>query len=127
MWNNNPTKKLTIKQRRFVDEVIATWNATESASKVYKVKNRTTAWAIGTENLQKPLIKAEIEDRLQIAKDNIFKLANKAKSENVRLSANQDIIDRREGKATQKIVSDTNLNINIEEASMGDLLSLIKK
>jgi len=38
-----PRNKLTIKQTRFVDEIIKTGNATEAASKVYNTKNRRTA------------------------------------------------------------------------------------
>lgn len=56
-----PRSKLTFKQKAFIKEYIATGNATESANKTYDVKNRITAGAIGTENLQKPLIKQEIE------------------------------------------------------------------
>lgn len=96
-------RKLTIKQEKFINEVMISGNATESASKVYNVKNRVVAWAIWAENLQKPQIIAEIQDRVQIAKDNIFKLATNAKSENVKLSANQDIVDRKEWKATIKV------------------------
>ena len=96
------TKKqrpLTIKQRKFIDEVIKSWNATEAASKVYKTKNRHTAQAIWWENLSKPMIKSEIEDRLQKAKNKIYHLMETAEKEEVQLRAAQDIIDRWEWKA----------------------------
>jgi len=48
---NKSKPKLRLKQRRFVEEYIKTGNATESAERVYNCKNRTTASAIGTENL----------------------------------------------------------------------------
>ena len=68
-------RKLTIKQRKFIDRVVETGNATESASQVYDVKNRNSANAIGAENLAKPSIKDEIEDRLRKCKDEMYRLA----------------------------------------------------
>ena len=46
-------KSLTIKQRRWVKEYIITGNATEAAARVYDVKDRNSANAIGSENLAK--------------------------------------------------------------------------
>ena len=71
--NSLNTRPLTIKQRKFVDEVVKSGNATDAAMKAgYKAKNRNTAHAIGAENLQKPTIKAEVEDRLEVAKKIIY-------------------------------------------------------
>ena len=108
-------RKLTIKQRKFIDEVIKTGNATEAAARTYKTKNRRVANAVWNENLAKPSIHAEIEDRLKIAKDIIYKLAVESKKEEIKLKASQDIIDRWEWKPTQKIEQkvDWDLNINI--------------
>lgn len=39
-------RQLTIKQRKFVDEVVKSGNATDAASKVYKTKNRQTSKSI---------------------------------------------------------------------------------
>jgi hypothetical protein len=39
-------RPLTIKQRKFIDEVVKSGNATEAASKIYKTKNRHTAQVI---------------------------------------------------------------------------------
>ena len=47
------TKDLTIKQRKFLDVYIQTGNASEAAMQSYDVKDRTSARAIGTENLAK--------------------------------------------------------------------------
>ena len=43
-----PIKKrpLTIKEKKFVDEVVKTGNKSEAASKVYKCKNRVVAGSI---------------------------------------------------------------------------------
>lgn len=54
-------KKLTIKQSRFVDEFIISGNATQAAIKAGYSKK--TANRIATENLSKPVIKAEIDKR----------------------------------------------------------------
>ncbi len=51
---------MTSKQKRFVNEYLATGNATEAANRAYKPKNRNTAYAIGAENLRKPTIKRAI-------------------------------------------------------------------
>ena len=47
-------------------------------------KNRNTANAIWNENLVKPGIKAEIEDRVQEAKDIIYWLAKWSKKDEVK-------------------------------------------
>ena len=54
--------KLTPKQKAFADYYIETGNATESAIKAGYSKK--TARVIGQENLQKPAIKAYIEERM---------------------------------------------------------------
>ena len=55
-------KKLTAKQKRFCDEYLIDLNATKAAIRAgYSEK---TAGAIGTENLQKPLIKEYIGKRM---------------------------------------------------------------
>ena len=54
--------KLTAKQKRFCDEYLIDLNATQAAIRAgYSAK---TAGAIGTENLQKPSIKAYIDERM---------------------------------------------------------------
>ena len=107
--------KLTLKQKKFVDRYIETSNATQAAEDVYNCKNRTTASAIGTENLWKPLIEASIEERLQTCKNIIYWIATKddEKSE-VRIKAAQDVIDRIEWKATQRVESKIGLDWSIK-------------
>lgn len=55
------TKKLTLKQQRFVDEYIISGNATQAAIKAGYSKK--TANRIATENLSKPVIKTAIGQR----------------------------------------------------------------
>lgn len=56
-------KKITVKQRRFVDEYVISGNATEAAKKAgYSPRS---AKQMGAENLSKPVIKTEINKRLK--------------------------------------------------------------
>lgn len=55
------TKKLTLKQQRFVDEYIISGNATQAAIKAGYSKKTTNR--IATENLSKPVIKTAIDKR----------------------------------------------------------------
>lgn len=55
------TKKLTLKQQRFVDEYIISGNATQAAIKAGYSKK--TANRIATEDLSKPVIKTAIDKR----------------------------------------------------------------
>lgn len=67
-------KKLTLKEKAFIKETIATKNPTEAARRVYnlggkggsktKKQENWTASAIGRENLSKPRIKKKIEEYL---------------------------------------------------------------
>ena len=108
-------RPLTIKQRKFVDEVVISWNATDAVRKVYKKTTESSAAAIGSQNLRKLNIKVAIEDRLKVAKDMIYTIATTSEKDDTKLRACQDIIDRVEWKATQKIEQeiDWTLNINI--------------
>jgi hypothetical protein len=85
---------LTPKQQKFAQNYLETGNATEAASRAYKPKNRATARVIGSENLTKPNIKAFLEEKAPDAESMICQLSQSAKSENVRLNASRDILDR---------------------------------
>lgn len=85
---------LTLKQRNFTEAYLETGNATEAADRAYKPKNRNTAHAIGAENLRKPTIRAFLDENAPDALATIRKLSMNAKSENVRLNASKDILDR---------------------------------
>ena len=125
-----PIKKqrpLTIKQRKFVDEVVKTGSWTKAAKKVYKCKNEQTAHSIWCENLSKPIIKDTIDDRLQKAKNKIYTLMETAEKEETQLRAAQDIIDRWEGKPTQRIISENTIKVVDKDTPMEDLLAMIKK
>ncbi len=56
------SKSLTIKQRKWIKAYIETGNATEAAVRVYNVKDRDSARALGSENLAKLSIPDLMED-----------------------------------------------------------------
>ena len=55
------SKRLTLKQLRFIQLYIETGNATKAAMETYRCKNENTAKSLGSENLTKPDIACEIE------------------------------------------------------------------
>ena len=123
---STPKRKLTLKQQRRIEEYLATWNATEAAARTYDVNNRNTANNIWAENLAKPSIEAELADRIKNAKKMIYSIAMTWEKEETRVRACQDIIDRGEWKAIQKIVQQgINVNIDLENASDEELDRLL--
>ncbi|MFD3165466.1 terminase small subunit [Herpetosiphon sp. NSE202] len=62
MTTNKAEKALTAKQRRFVDEYLVDFNATQAA--IRAGHSQRSAASIGSENLRKPEIQAEINRRL---------------------------------------------------------------
>lgn len=57
-------RRLSIKEKKFVKDVLITGNATEAAARNYNVKNRHVAQSIGSENLSKPVIANAIQEAL---------------------------------------------------------------
>ncbi len=55
------TKRLTLKQLKFIQIYIETGNATKAAMTVYNCKNENVAKSLGSENLTKPDIACEID------------------------------------------------------------------
>ncbi len=55
------SKRLTLKQLKFIQIYIETGNATKAAMTVYNCKNENVAKSLGSENLTKPDIACEIE------------------------------------------------------------------
>lgn len=123
-----PRKRVpTKKQRDFIEEYTKTGNWTQAALKAYNTDDNLTAANIASENLSKPYIAQEIEKRLQDAKNMIYTLAMWAEKDEVKLRASQDIIDRIEGKALQKIEQKTDIWFDIENAGVNELLKIIKQ
>lgn len=74
---------------------------TEAYQRVYGTPDRKQANERASRLMAKPEAKVYAQQVVEEAKANIARLANSAKSENVQLAANQDILDRNEGKARQ--------------------------
>ncbi len=55
------SKRLTLKQLKFIQIYIETGNATKAAMTAYRCKNENTAKSLGSENLTKPDIACEID------------------------------------------------------------------
>ena len=55
------SKRLTLKQLKFIQIYIETGNATKAAMHAYRCKNENVAAVLGTENLRKPKIACEID------------------------------------------------------------------
>lgn len=88
------SKKLTLKQQRFVDYYLQTGNATKSAKLAGYTTNNNTLRNIGAENLTKPNIKSAIQAKLIKDKINptyvlsgISTIADTSKRDNDKLRA----------------------------------------
>jgi len=57
-------RKLTDKQKLFVEYYLQSWNATQASRKAGYKGNYTTLQSVGSENLRKPLIREEIQKRI---------------------------------------------------------------
>jgi phage terminase small subunit len=90
-------RKLTNKQRIFIDEYLRSFNATRSA--IASGYSEKTAYSIGQENLKKPDIKAEIDERLrqsQMSADEAMqRLADMARGDIGELIDNNGLLDIR--------------------------------
>lgn len=70
-------KKLTDKQKRFCEEYVIDWNATNAALKAGYSKK--TAYSIGNENLKKP----EIQDYIEEIQKDLAKLCGVSAARNI--------------------------------------------
>lgn len=96
--------KLKTNSQRVLD-IIATQetrNASKAYKEVYPLASDNTARNNVSQLLQKPSSQVYLQQHTSQAVNNILELANTARSELVRLNANQDILDRNFGKATIK-------------------------
>lgn len=107
-------KRLTKKQKGFVKDYLDTGNATLAVHNHYDVKNDATARVIGSENLTKPNIKQYLEDKANDAVETIYKISQYGESDQVKLSASKDILDRAGYGAVEKSQS---IRLNVETKS----------
>lgn len=105
-------RKLTYKQKAFIDEFVATRNGAQSAVKAYNT-DALVGRNIASENLAKPYIRQEIDNRFKAVQElyqalshetvNVTaELMRNAENETVRLNAAKDIADRAGHAPVQK-------------------------
>lgn len=108
--------KLKPNSKRILD-IIATQetrNASAAYKQVHPNASDITARVNAYKLLKSPSSQVYLQQHTAQAVNNILELANTAKSELVRLNANQDILDRNFGKATIKQeVNTTGVTLNI--------------
>lgn len=116
--------KATLKQQRFARAYVVEGNGTEAAIQAgYKVKDRTVARVIATENLLKPAVQDQIErwqdfleaqimPSLRVVKD----LAQTSDDPRVRLAASKDLLARAGvGKQVQSSKNIINVFASMDE------------
>lgn len=95
-------KKLSTKQKLFARAYVTNkGNGTEAAAQVYNVSNRNVARSIGSENLTKPVVLAEIKKWEELLDEQIvpslltvIDLRDHDPSPHIRLAAAKDLLDR---------------------------------
>lgn len=113
-----PIGKLKTNSQRVLD-IIATQetrNASQAYKTVYPQASDITARNNVSQLLKKPSSQVYLQKHTTQAVNNILELANTARSELVRLNANQDILDRNFGKATikqEQVTTGVTLVINL--------------
>ncbi len=107
-------RRLSLKQRKFIDKYLETGNATQSALNVYDTEYNT-ARAIGSENLSKPAIYQEIQSRIQEdskrARERMRELIESEDDLRVSYLASKDVLDRAGHVAVTKSV-----NVSVKKA-----------
>lgn len=113
--------KLTKKQKKFADLLIENkddmnYRPTDAILDSYNVTDKKLGAVMANENLKNPNIILYTEQHIDRATKNIVDIANDSDlNPSVRLKANQDILDRTQGKASQSTTVESKvLNINID-------------
>lgn len=113
---------MTEKQKRFCDEYLIDWNATQAAIRAgYSEK---TAYSIGDENLKKPELKAYIDERFKQIQDERIATAQevmeyltdtmryKSAASAIRMKA-AELLGKRYGMFTDKVSVEGNIPVVI--------------
>lgn len=95
---------LTLKEKRFADKYLETGNKTEAiVAAGYKVKDRKIASAMGSQNYAKLSVREYIESQSKGAMSRIVEMSINANTEQVKLAANKDILDRGGYRAPERV------------------------
>lgn len=127
-------KKLTPKQKKFVNAIVEGKNGTQAAIEAYDVNSYWAARAIASENLTKPNISSALDELADKAKnilDRVLdgeKINDKEVSPSYVIDVAKYVHDKVNGKATQKIEQETTEHkIDYKTATMEELLAYLKK
>jgi len=99
-------KRLSLKQKKFINNYLKTGNAPEAALEAYDTKNRPSAQALGAQTLDLPEVQSEIDKALE--------------KNGITLDKVTDRVQQMASWSPDKVSSDTVLKANIE------LLKLLK-
>lgn len=112
------------RQKKFVEAYLKGGNATQAVIDAgYSSSNREVANVQGVKLLKNEKVWALIESSAEMAQGNVVKLANQAKNESVRLTANKDILDRA-GFAPVTRTQTTTINIAIDNQKFDDIMGM---
>lgn len=142
-------KKITIKQKKFIDRYIETGNATQAAFEVFNVKSRHNAKILGWNYLQKPKVKKEVErlmEKHEVTDEFLMqrlregldaKVVSNYKGEteqtdikdlNVRHKYWQEAAKLREMYPAQKVeTKNVNIDVQLETLSSKEVIKLLAK
>lgn len=114
-------RTITPKQKKFADRYIETGNGVQSIKAAYVVANDNTAAVMASENLVKPNVQEYIQSNAELAANEIVRIVKHGESDDVRLKASKDILDRAGHKAVDKSIV---VNIEVEQSKVIDELTL---
>lgn len=121
-------KKLTPKQKKFVNAIVEWKTGTQAALEAYDTDEYFTAASIAHENLKKPQISSALDELAYKAKtilDRVLdweKINDKEVSPSYVIDVAKYVHDKVNGKATQKIEQETtNWNIDLSKLSDEEL------
>lgn len=98
-------QKLTKKQEGFAKDYIETGNATLAVKENYNVSSDNSAAVAGSRLLRNTKVQEYIESKAEKVSEIVFEIAQFGESDNVRLSASKDILDRAGFKPVERIHS----------------------
>lgn len=97
-------RQITKKQKIFADSYIETGNGTQAAKIAYPDTTYATQRMIASENLTKPNVQEYLQSKAEIAASEVFRIVQHGDSDEVRLKASKDILDRAGFKAVEKSI-----------------------
>lgn len=117
--------KLTPKEKKLADIYLDTGNGTQSALVAYETTDKNTAAVIASRTLSKAKVRDYLDSKAEKAAEIVFTIAQHGESDQVRLSASKDILDR---AGYGEVIKTANVNLNLtREAGDIDLDTLVNK